>query len=235
MAVREGDPKVTVRAPQSKAGRWLVEIIDRFVRWLARHWLAVFNTLVAIFVALPFLAPVFMHVGATGVGDLIYLVYRPTCHQLPERSYFLFGPKVIYSEAELEALGAMPEGLNLFQQEMLRFPGNPQIGYKVAFCERDAAIYGSILLAGLGFGLLRARRRKLRKLPFWGYALFLVPMAIDGFTQLFGFRESNWYLRTVTGVLFGGASVWLAYPFVQEAMDDVLKTVPVRRAPETVQ
>ena len=60
---------MTVRPPQSEAGRRLAAMIDRFVRWLARHWLAVFNTIVAIFVALPFLAPVFMHVGATGVGD----------------------------------------------------------------------------------------------------------------------------------------------------------------------
>jgi uncharacterized membrane protein len=231
MAVSRGNPKVMVRPPQSGPGGRLAAVIDRFVRWLAQHWLAVFNTVVAIFVALPFLAPVFMHVGALGVGRLIYLVYSPTCHQLPERSYFLFGPKVVYSEAELEALGAMPAGLNLFQRELLRYPGNPQIGYKVAFCERDAAIYGSILLAGLGFGLVRGRPgrpRRVRKLSLWGYALFLVPMAIDGFTQLFGWRESNWYLRTITGLLFGYASVWLAYPYVQEAMDDVLKTVPVR-------
>ncbi len=227
MAVAERDPKVVVRAPNGR----LVTAIDRFVRWLARHWLAVFNTVVAIFVTLPFLAPVFMHIGSPGVGHLIYIAYSPTCHQLPERSYFFFGPQVVYSEAQLEAVGAMPPGLNLFQQELLRYPGNAQIGYKVAFCERDAAIYASILLAGIGFALVRGRPgsgRSVRKLPLWAYALFLVPMAIDGFTQLFGFRESNWYLRTITGVLFGYASVWLAYPYVQEAMDDVLKTAPVR-------
>jgi uncharacterized membrane protein len=46
-------------------------------------------------------------------------------------------------------------------------------------------------------------------------------MAVDGFTQLFGWRESDWLLRTITGCLFGMATVWLAYPYVQEAMDDV--------------
>ena len=55
----------------------------------------------------------------------------------------------------------------------------------------------------------------------------LLPMAIDGFTQLFGLRESDWVLRTITGVLFGLRLVWLAYPYVEEAMDDVLRTVPV--------
>ena len=226
MAVTEGEPNTVVRPPQSEAGKRMTALIDRFVRWLARHWLAIFNTIVAIFVALPFLAPVLMHVGATGAGKLIYFVYMPTCHQLPERSYFLFGPKAVYSETELEAMGAMPAGINLLQEEALRYPGNSQIGYKVAFCERDVAIYGSILVGGLVFGVLR-KRGKVRKLPLWGYALFALPMAIDGFTQLFGLRESDWVLRTITGVLFGGASVWLAYPFVQEAMDDILRTTPI--------
>ena len=88
---------------------------------------------------------------------------------------------MVYSEAELEALGAMPAGLNLFQQEMLRYPGNPQIGYKVAFCERDVAIYGSILLAGWLSGCCGAGGGKVRKLPLWGYALFA---AADGDRRL---------------------------------------------------
>jgi uncharacterized membrane protein len=225
VAVTESEPKTLVRRPQSESSKRLTAVIDRFVRWLARHWLAIFNTIVAIFVALPFLAPVLMHVGATGAGKLIYYVYMPTCHQLPERSYFLFGPQPVYSLSELETLGAMPAGTSLLQEEAMRYPGNPQIGYKVAFCERDVAIYGSILIGGLVFGVLR-KRGKVRKLPLWGYALFCVPMAIDGFTQLFGLRESDWVLRTITGILFGGASVWLAYPFVQDAMDDVLRTTP---------
>ncbi len=147
VAVSEGEQNTIVRPPQSEAGRRLTVLIDRFVRQLARHWLAIFNTIVAIFVALPFLAPVLMHAGVTTAGKAIYFLYMPTCHQLPVRSYFLFGPRVVYSEAELEALGAMPKGLSLVQQEALRFPGNPQVGYKVAFCERDAAIYGGVTLA----------------------------------------------------------------------------------------
>ena len=54
------------------------------------------------------------------------------------------------------------------------------------------------------------------------YALFLVPLALDGGSQLLGLRESNWMLRTLSGALFGLATVWLAYPYVEEAMTDVL-------------
>jgi uncharacterized membrane protein len=74
-------------------------------------------------------------------------------------------------------------------------------------------------LTGLLYGLVRYR---LRPLPFKIYVLFLIPIAVDGLTQLVGWRESNWWLRTLTGALFGFASVWLAYPYVEEAMQDVL-------------
>ena len=190
---------------------------------IARHWLAIFNLVLAVFIGLPFLAPVLMEAGATRPARLIYTVYAPTCHQLPERSFFLFGPQGTYRATDLEAMGALPAGINILQREALRFIGTPATGYKVAVCERDVAIYGSLLLAGLLFGALRgrarARGRNLPKMPVWLYGLLLVPMAVDGLTQLFGLRESNWLLRLITGAIFGAATVLLAYPYVQEAMD----------------
>ena len=66
-------------------------------------------------------------------------------------------------------------------------------------------------------------RRRLRAPSVKVYLLFLIPIALDGFTQLFGLRMSNWWLRTLTGAIFGGASVWLAYPYLQEAMNDVIQ------------
>ncbi len=76
-----------------------------------------------------------------------------------------------------------------------------------------------MLIAGLYFNVVRHR---LLPLNFKLYLLCLVPIAVDGFTQLIGLRQSNWWLRTVTGALFGGASIWLAYPHVEAAMNDVL-------------
>ena len=35
--------------------------------------------------------------------------------------------------------------------------GTPELGYKVAFCERDLAIYTTVLLAGLGYARMRGR------------------------------------------------------------------------------
>ena len=209
--------------------------MDRLARWLARHWLATFNVFVAIFIGLPFLAPVLAHTGATGPARLIYTIYAPTCHQLPERSFWLFGPQTVYTAAELESDGAPLDGLNILQRQAARFNGLPETGYKVAICQRDIAIYGGILLSGVLFGLLRRRlpssSRKLPKLPIWLFGFLLVPMFLDGATQLVGWRESSWLLRLLTGGLFGSAVVWLAYPYVQEAMDDIL----FNNAPQTGQ
>ena len=117
------------------------------------------------------------------------------------------------------AAGA-PDEANLFL--FRSFIGNPDIGYKVALCERDIAIYGSVFLAGLIFAFIR-QQGKVRAPSLKIYVLFLIPIAVDGLTQLIGWRESNWWLRSVTGAIFGIASVWLAYPYVEDAMQDVIE------------
>jgi len=183
---------------------------------IARHWLALFNLAWGTYVILPFLAPIFMHLGLTMPASIIYGLYSFLCHQLPDHSYFLFGPHTAPLLPDLEATGMTP-GLDLLGQR--RFVGSIQAGYKVALCQRDVAIYGSVLLAGLVYALFRGR---IKSPSLKVYALCVLPMAIDGLSQLFGLRESNWLLRGITGALFGAASVWLAYPYVDEAMQEVI-------------
>jgi uncharacterized membrane protein len=180
--------------------------LDRQIYRLARHWLAVFNVLMGIYVLLPFLAPVLMVSGAPRLGRLIYLVYRPACHQLPERSLFLFGADVSYTLDELWELDVIDPADDIYARQ--RFLGALQVGYKVALCQRDLALYGALLLGGLIFGLVR---RRLRPLSLLGYLLCLVPMAIDGGSQLIGLHESTPLLRLLTGGLLGLASVWMLY------------------------
>ncbi len=219
---------VNVRLPEGDGPARVAGFIDRLVRWLARHWLATFNLLVALFIGLPVLAPVLNQLGAEGPARLIYTIYAPTCHQLPERSFFLFGPQAVYSVPDLEAQQALPAGLNIFQRQALRFNGLAATGYKIALCQRDLAIYGSVLLSGLAFGVLRGRLfqagRKPPKMPIWLFAILSIPVFLDGASQLIGLRESWWLLRLLTGGLFGSAVVWLAYPYVEEAMLDVLQS-----------
>lgn len=206
------DPVNLAALPESSFSR----AANGLVIWVARHWLAVFNTAWAIYVFTPFLAPILMDAGFPAAAQVIYSIYSVLCHQLPGHSYFLFGPDFAPHTHDLMAAG-MATSNNLFQ--VRSFVGSETVGWKVALCQRDVAIYATVFFSGLLYGLLRNR---LRPLPFKVYVLFLIPIGVDGLTQLVGWRESTWWLRTLTGALFGFASVWFAYPFVEEAMQDVL-------------
>ncbi len=119
------------------------------------------------------------------------------------------------------------------------------LGYQVAYCERDTALYTAILAGGLLFGLLR---RRARPLPGWLFVLLTLPIFFDGVTQsvrafvpdwpiraqnpwaiwltksllpawFYGGDQVghlNWLLRTVTGALFGLALAWTVYPRVEK-------------------
>jgi uncharacterized membrane protein len=189
------------------------------------------------------MAPVFMHVGWIGAARVIYFIYSWLCHQLPERSFFLFGSKFTYSLAEVQNAWQ-----NTIRQEILRqFIGNPVMGWKVAWSDRMVSMFASIWLFGLIWWLVR---HKVKPLPWWGLVLFLLPMVVDGTSHFFsdlagigqGFRNGNVWLvvltqhifpvsfysgdawgsfnslmRLLTGILFGLGIVWFAYPYLDNA------------------
>lgn len=90
-------------------------------------------------------------------------------------------------------------------------------GYRMTLDHRSLAIYAAMLAVGLIFPFVRSR---LKPLNWRFYVLLALPMAIDGFSQMFGFRQSNWELRTITGALFGIGTAWLLYPYVETGMRD---------------
>ncbi len=195
--------------------------LDAFVRFFGRHWLALVNLALFLYIAVPFLAPLFMLAGLPGPAQVVYGVYYPLCHQLPYRSFFIGGTRFVYTFVEL-----WPWLDQSFPPESHRwFIGNPELGYKIALCQRDLAIYGAMLLAGLAFALVRRRYRPLDwRLMLVIAGLLAVPMAVDGTTQLFGLRESVWQLRLLTGGLFGIACVWLLYPYIEEGARQARET-----------
>lgn len=205
------------RQPVTGCTRDLVIFADKTIFQFAKHWLALVNLFWGLYVGLPLLAPVLMDAGWTTPATIIYTIYRPACHQRPTRSYFFGGEQLVYTPEELATAGVDIGSLS-------RDIGNDTVGWKVAFCERDVAIYGSLFLGGLAFALVR-RWRGNRLMPFRYYLIFLVPMGIDGTLQLFGFYESNWLARTITGVLFGIGSVLFAYPYLEEGFADVRRTI----------
>ena len=218
---------------------------SRLAYWLAHHWLLVISLLLAIFAGLPWLAPLFMELGWTRAASIVYWFYSTQCHQLPQRSFFLFGASPTYSLPAIQAAGPNTDNVLMLRQ----FIGNSQMGWKVAWSDRMVAMYGSMLLWGLAFWL--PLRKRLRPLPWWGLVLLLLPVAIDGFTHLVsdlmdgvdaGFRTDNAWLATLTdhvfpatfyagdalgsfnssmrlltGLLFGLGLVWFLYPRFQAA------------------
>ena len=213
-------PLSIVEAPVIRQMDAVAAFFDRQVLRLTKHWLLLINLAVAIYASLPFLAPCLMAMGHTMPARIIYLIYMPLCHQLPSRSFFLFGPKLAYSAEELRALAG--PGVDPLARH---FIGNAALGYRMAYCQRDTAIYTSILVAGLAFALVR---RRWRPLPWRAYLALIVPLALDGLAQLLGLHESNPPVRVVTGGLFGLATVWLAYPYLEMGMEEVRRTVSER-------
>jgi len=208
---------------------------NRFFLWFTRHYLLVFNLLLGVFVGLPFLAPVLMNAGLSRPAAWIYRAYSVTCHQLAFRSWFLFGQQPAYPRqaAGVEAWTPYEQAINPDGQDLWaarRFIGNPQVGYKVAFCERDVAIYAAMLLFGL---LYAASGRRIPPLPWYLWLLIGIgPIGLDGFSQLISqipldaiqrvlpYRESTPFLRTLTGGLFGLMTAWFVYPMLEQAMSE---------------
>lgn len=227
-------------APVKPRGRASAIRLNKLLHSFTRRWLAVVNLVVVLYVGLPFTAPALMHVGAVQPASWIYTIYSPMCHQLAFRSWFLFGEQAAYPrEIAGTPLISYGEATGLSEDDLTsarKFIGDEQLGYKVALCERDVAIYAGILLGGLLFGLLRTR---LKPLPVGLWLLLgILPVAIDGGSQLlsvfdflsFPVRESTPFWRTVTGLLFGLMNVWLAYPYVEQSMLETRAQVAAKLA-----
>lgn len=207
--------------------------MDRTVLWLSRHYMIVFNLIVFLYLGLPFLAPVLAKTGRIGPAKVIYAIYAPLCHQLAFRSYFLFGEQAVYPLERAHVAGVVP-----FEQaigadkvgilEARNFIGNDQIGYKVALCERDIAIYSGFLIFGLLFSLFKKNGKPLNWV-IW-IVVGIIPIAVDGVSQLPGLatnlpawlpvRESTPLLRSITGLLFGLSTAWFLYPYIAESMNE---------------
>ncbi len=93
-------------------------------------------------------------------------------------------------------------------------------GEPMAVCARCAALAGGIVFGALLLGRVWSwiPRARSWRVPFWVIGVAAIPMAIDGFSQLFGFRESTNTLRVLTGLLLGGATAAWAVPILYEAL-----------------
>lgn len=101
-------------------------------------------------------------------------------------------------------------------------------GHQVCLCQRCLAIFSSMLLGGLLLALLRGRNFRLPMLAWQWWAIAMLPMAMDGVTQMLGLRESTLALRLMTGILFGLVTAWFALPQIGGAAETIVAEAIVR-------
>ena len=118
------------------------------------------------------------------------------------------------------------------------FAGNAEMGYKTTLCARDEAIYIGLLIGAIIYSRPVVRRR-LRPVPI---LLFLfvgvLPIALDGLSQLLGYppfnawppRETLPFFRVSTGLLFGLMSAWLAFPYLNESFKETQRAIELKLA-----
>ena len=217
---------------------------DKFSRWFSKHYMVIMNSFTFLYVFFAVFAPILMKVNWQTPAKVIYRVYSPLCHQLAYRSFFLFGEQGYYPR-ELAGLdGALTysqaSGLSEYDISTARdFIGNEFMGYKMALCQRDIAIYSAIFLFGLIFVI---SRNKIKPLPWYLWLLLgIVPIGFDGFSQLLSqtgldifnwisLRESTPLLRLITGSLFGLATAWFGFPYLEESVLENRRDMQIKHA-----
>jgi uncharacterized membrane protein len=166
----------------------MIARVDRQIYRFARHWLLAFNLVAFFLAAMPFIIPLIASEGYSGLASWMYTSFGLMCHQMPERSFTIFGEQM-------------------------------------ALCHRMTSIYVASFVGGVGYAIVRDR---LPPLGFRPMLLMATPMAIDGFTQLFGLRESVWELRLLTGSIFALGVMWFALPRLEDGFKEIRSVVELR-------
>ncbi len=168
-------------------------VIDRCMRSLLRRWVWVLNGVLLIYAGLPWLSPLLRILGFERLGRTIFGLYSSLCHQLPARSFFF-------------------------------------ASYQVCYCHRCTALYTSLLVISLVYTVGRWKQSISHRVLL----LMTLPIAIDGGWHMldemlpFVLRSAdnsvgslNFWLRMVTGLLFGIGVILWAYPRLEREMDQL--------------
>lgn len=168
--------------------------VERWGRATLRRWSMILSGVLALYAGLPWLAPLLHRAGYQRLSQSICTLYRSLCHQLPERSFFI---------------------------------GQEQVCY----CHRCTALYTALFLMSVIYSVGRWQRALSHRLLL----LCTLPIVIDGVWHMLddllpglALRSTdsavgslNFWLRMITGTLFGVGSVLWAYPRIQRELAQV--------------
>ncbi len=157
---------------------------------------AFFFAALFLFNFLIFLTPYLASIGDSS-SSALYAAFSPTCHQLTSRSWCIFKS----SDGKFSIGDCFPtSGLQLTKVNTVNYPD--KTGYKIPVCSRDVAIYLAMLVGLIILPFIR--KIETEDWPNkWILVAAAMPTAVDGFTQLFGLRESTNFLRLITGAIIG--------------------------------
>ena len=131
-----------------------------------------------------FLAPYLYDIN-TAASVALYSIYKLVCHQMPSRSFFIFG-------------------------------------HQMAVCARCFGIYTGFLVGMLIYPFVK-KLNNFKTPNKWYLIMALMPMGIDGTTQLIGLRESFNELRLITGLIAGFVGVFYILPVFLSSLDEIVK------------
>lgn len=203
-----------------------VRFVQKLVYYLAKYWYPLFLAVPVFFLVLGILAPALLAEGETETATAVYRFLAIDNHQMPDRSYFLFGQVngiQTYPPETLIAAGAD-------RQDWEAFTGNDNLGFKTGLNHRMTAVFLGMVVGGLAWGLSKGRLG----IGFIIFVLLTLPILADGFSHMISEAEGtgvrttnewaavitggafpeefyqgdttsslNWQLRTITGFLFG--------------------------------
>jgi uncharacterized membrane protein len=147
------------------------------------------------------LATPFVMVSSPGAGELLHSGFSLSCHQIASRSYCFYPEDFSFGDCPKEYTRAP-----VLDSEM-----GP--AYKFPVCARDVPLYLAAFLGGLA--VFKTKWRDSRKPPNpLFFVLAIIPIALDGGTQLIGLRESTNELRAITGIIAGFAFSFYFIPML---------------------
>ncbi len=94
-------------------------------------------------------------------------------------------------------------------------------GHKLAVCTRCFGIYLGTLISALLYPLMKKIDNTEFPKIYW-LVPALLPLVIDGGTQLIGLRESTNLLRVITGFIAGYAAVFYLVPAYNKTVNSVV-------------
>ena len=210
-------------------------LFNRLGWWFARHWLLAVTTLLFLYVSLPYVAPTLMALGQTTASKIIYFAYALTCHQLPERSFFVFGHQVaVCHRCTAIWMGILLGGFIFvlarrslkpipFQWLVIALIPMGLDGGTALISEISQVVPTWIMTVfAAGVWVVLTGIFYAAGVRQWQYYLFILCFPLGMLiVHLTGPRMSNVFLRVLTGGLFGLAYAWLLFPVLQDSFKDL--------------